>query len=101
MHRAGGVSEVAKAIVSLGSKLDSRRLLRSLSRMKVGAVAKRLGYLFEILEVGKDILASVKKQVRAGYSLLDPSVPARGPYLARWNLRLNISAAEILSGIGT
>lgn len=100
-ERAGGVSEVAKAIVSLGSKLDSRRLLRDLTRMKVGAVAKRLGYLLEILEIRKDLLVSIKKQIRTGYSLLDPSLAARGQYLARWNLRLNVSADEILSGIRT
>jgi predicted transcriptional regulator of viral defense system len=100
-ERAGGVSEVAKALVSLGAKLDTRRLLRDLGRMRVGAVAKRLGFLLEILEIRTDLLRSVKKHILAGYSLLDPTLAARGRYLARWNLRLNVSANEILSGIGT
>lgn len=100
-ERAGGVSEVAKAIVSRGEKLDGQRLLQNLLRMEAGAVAKRLGFLLEILDVGTSLLTAVKAELRTGYSLLDPSLPARGHYLSRWKLRLNVSVDEILSGIGT
>lgn len=100
-EHSGGVSEVAKCLASLRSKLDSKRLLVYLARMQQGAVAKRLGFLLELLEMGHDLLPDIRRHVTAGYSLLDPSLGRRGPYLSCWRLRLNVTADVILSGIGT
>lgn len=99
--QAGGVSEVAKALLALAPRIDEKRLLKNLVRMRQGAVAKRLGFLLEILEIAPKLVPAVKKHITAGYSLLDCSRGQRGRYMRRWNLRLNVSAEDILSGMGT
>lgn len=51
---------------------------------------KRLAYLLETLEVHAPVLLQAcEKGVSSGVSLLDPGMPAQGPVLRRWNLRVN------------
>ena len=51
---------------------------------------KRLGYLLETQEIhAPGLLQVCKKGASSGVSLLDPSLPAQGPVLRRWNLRVN------------
>ena len=56
-----------------------------------GAVAQRLGYLLELLELGTpSLIDNLQEMVTARYDLLDSLLPDDGRYLARWRLRLNL-----------
>ena len=63
---------------------------------------RRLGFLLETFEV--DAPAELER-LRAGltstYALLDPLMPAEGPYQARWRLRVNVEPDELRALVRT
>ena len=91
----GGMRHVAQ-IVSAYRASEHRNdalLVQYIKQLGNAAVAKRLGYLWEVTassEADTALIGQLQELVTAGYSSLDPSVPPRGPFLARWNLRLNV-----------
>ncbi|GAI52410.1 unnamed protein product, partial [marine sediment metagenome] len=61
-------------------------------------VAKRLGYILEILEINKQPLLSVLKQyVKDRYDLLDPTMPYENKNRNTWRLIDNIGKNQILN----
>ncbi|MFN0117971.1 MAG: type IV toxin-antitoxin system AbiEi family antitoxin [Elusimicrobiota bacterium] len=92
----GGITEVAKALWMRRDAIDTKKLVRYAVRLDVTAVINRLGHLMEVLEVGSQTdLESLRRRLTATYVLFDPLLPAEGKFLARWRLRLNVSAEEI------
>ncbi len=97
----GGMVEAVKGLWNARKELDFSLLVRYALRMDSGAVCKRLGYLLEFFKLGTPInLAHLKKSLRTGYSLLDPSLPNTGPYLSQWNLRINVRQVDLESWKG-
>lgn len=100
----GGITEVAKGIWRRGNDIDYARLVEYTGRAGVKAVTKRLGFLLETLELGG---AQVREDLQVeiegshSYALLDPSLPKKGRYLAKWRLRLNVSAEQIRESVWT
>jgi predicted transcriptional regulator of viral defense system len=98
----GGITEVAKGIWRRGNDIDYARLVEYTGRAGVKAVTKRLGFLLETLELGG---AQVREDLQVeiegshSYALLDPSLPKKGRYLAKWRLRLNVSVEQIRESI--
>ncbi len=92
----GGVSEVAKGLAMRRSDIDARKLGEYALRLGKSAVIGRLGQLMDVLEIGKESdRAALRKRLGKAYVLLDPTLPAEGPFLAKWRLRLNMSAEEL------
>ncbi len=88
----GGIRHVADVLHTyLGSEHRNDVLLaEDIQRIGNGASFKRLGYLLEVTDTRAPVLIKASKTgVSSGISLLDPSLPARGPILTRWNLRVN------------
>jgi len=97
----GGMVEAVKGLWNARKELDFPLLVRYALRMNSGAVCKRLGYLLEFFKLGTPVnLARLKKGMRTGYSLLDPSLPNTGPYLSQWNLRVNVRQDDLESWKG-
>jgi predicted transcriptional regulator of viral defense system len=97
----GGLVEATKGLWNSRKELDFSLLVRYALRMNSGAVCKRLGYLLEFFKLGTSAtLIRLKKGLRTGYSLLDPSLPNTGPYLSQWNLRVNIQPEDLESWKG-
>lgn len=89
----GGIRHVAQIIEAYWSSehRNDVLLLDYLKQLGNAAAAKRLGYLLETLGLADSILLDqLQAFVTAGYARLDPAVPARGPFVARWNLRANV-----------
>ena len=85
----GGLSEIAKALTTSWSELDEKKLRKYATRIGNSAVAKRLGFLMEVLGLG-DVEALRRETTRApGFSPLDPTLPKRGKYNRRWGLLVN------------
>jgi len=82
-HYAGGITEVAKAL--LNSSLDHDKLSEYAVRIDNFAVVRRLGYLCEKAGVPVNLppLRSNK------YLLLDPTMPAKGENDPKWRLVIN------------
>lgn len=91
----GGIRHVSQI---LGAYLasehrDEALMIEYIRRLGNAAVAKRLGYLWEMAagrDAGGHLLDQLQKLVSSGYALLDPAVPPRGPFVAKWNLRVNV-----------
>jgi len=98
----GGITETAKGLAMRRSDLDTHKLVDYALRLNVTAVTQRLGYLMEVLDIGtsKD-REHLRRHLTAAYASLDPLLPPEGKYLARWRLRLNVSAEEIRALIQT
>ena len=94
---AGGIAEVAKALVMGGQELDLDRLMDYSSRFDSKALAQRLGFLLECTGIaGEEVLAMIRHQTGRSYVKLDPMSPDRGRYMARWHLRVNVSDDAIV-----
>ena len=83
-------------------KVSPECLVEYAIRLNIGAVIRRLGYLFDLYELGTDKTAKVlTNRLTNTYVPLDPVLPSQGKHLHRWRLRLNVEPEEILSVVKT
>ena len=88
----GGIRHIADVLETyfLGEHLDEPLLLDYVERLGNRTAFKRLGYLVETLELDAPrVLRHCRDSMSLGVSLLDPSLPDKGPSLRKWNLRVN------------
>ena len=79
------VEDILKAYLASEEK-DLDRLLDYASRMKNGAVDKRLGYLSERSKVvGEEVLSKIRARLTQGNTKLDPTLPV-ARLVTRWRL---------------
>jgi predicted transcriptional regulator of viral defense system len=98
----GGFTEVAKAFFIKHQSIDPKKIIDYAIMLDVGAVIRRLGYLMELYQIGSQIHWDfLKTKLTATYQVLDPELPANGPFLAKWRLNLNIPEEELLIIRGT
>jgi predicted transcriptional regulator of viral defense system len=95
-----GISEVATGLWLRKDDLDWEKLTFYCKKLGNQAVAKRLGYLLELYDLGLSQINQLQEMVGPSYALLDPTLMSEGTYVARWRLRINIDP-EILKGIVT
>ena len=101
-QNCGGFSEVAKGFWMQNENIDISKLVDYAIMLDVGAVYRRLGYLLELFEMDTTRQISLlRRKLTSTYVLLDPALPAEGKFLARWRLRLNVSAEEIREVVRT
>ena len=92
----GGISELAKGLWSKRNETDFSKLLDYVERFGSKAVAKRLGFLLELFELGgQDLLDKLQMRVSSSFVLLDPSLAAKGRYTSQWRLRINLNPEEL------
>ncbi len=88
----GGIRHVTEVLEAYfdSEHLDEPLLLEYGGRLGNRTVFKRLGYLVESLGIeAPELVQECRARMSSGMSLLDPSLPRRGPSRRRWNLRLN------------
>lgn len=94
----GGLTEVAKGLWMRHQDVNIARLIKYAVKTDVGAVIRRLGFLFELYEIGNvedwELLRSYLSET---YVRLDPLLPSEGKFLRKWRLQLNVSPEELLS----
>jgi predicted transcriptional regulator of viral defense system len=98
---AGGIVEIARAIYISRDKLKFDILLEYVKKFKSQAVVKRLGFLLELLEIGKEITNDLQKMKTASYVLLDTELPKSGKMISRWSVQQNLETETIKSAIYT
>ncbi len=97
-----GVSQVAMGLWLRQDDFDWDKMARYAHRLGRRAVAKRLGYLLELFDLGTpSLIDSLQEMVTASYARLDPLLPNGGPYLARWRLRLNLEPETLQAIVRT
>jgi predicted transcriptional regulator of viral defense system len=84
------------------SDLDEDRLVAYAKRLDHKAAIKRIGFLLETYSLGRpETLASLQTLINLRYSLLDPTLPDKGPYRARWRLQVNLDPEELKTTVWT
>jgi len=92
----GGITEVARGLWMRHEDMKVEKLIQYATRLKVGAVIRRLGYLLETYHLASPaLLDQLRNGLTRTYDLLDPLQPAGGQYINRWRLRLNIPMDEL------
>lgn len=92
----GGIAEAARGLWAKRHSLDFTRLGDYVRRLGRRSVAKRLGFLLDLFDIGTpEIIERLQPLVSASYILLDPSLPASGRYLAKWRIRANVDPDEV------
>lgn len=88
----GGIRHIAEVVTTYfqGPLRDDALLLKHAGRLDNRTLYKRLGYLLEALELdAPELTRACLREQSSGFSVLDPALPAEGPVLRRWNLRVN------------
>jgi len=93
---AGGVTEIAKAIYKIKDKIDYSKILQYTKHFNSQAVIKRLGFLFELLEIKHVIIDELQKLRTNSIVLLEPSYLKEGKTISRWAIQQNIDTESIL-----
>ncbi len=98
---AGGIVEVAKALHGADRAIHYNTLLDYCLRFGSQAVIKRLGFLLELLGIGKSITKALLRLRSNSYVLLDTELPKTGPMISRWGIQQNLDAETISSALDT
>jgi predicted transcriptional regulator of viral defense system len=92
----GGVTDIAKGLSMRRADMNVQRLLDYATRLNIGSVKRRVGYLLELFGMAPEQqLQAFRKSLTATYVPLDPLLPREGPHLAKWRLQINVSPEEI------
>ena len=93
----GGITEVAKGIWLVKDKINFKRLIKYTLKYNKKVVAKRLGYILEILGIDAgDTFTKLKTYVSNRYDLLDPTSTKKSIDKNSWHLIDNIGSKQIL-----
>lgn len=60
-----------------------------------------MGFLLEMLGIGREIINELQKIKTASYVALDTELPKTGRRISRWSIQLNLDAETIKSAIYT
>ena len=92
----GGIIEIATGIYLVRNKINYKKLFQYVEKYNKNVVAKRLGYILEILGIGnKEISRDLRKYVKERYDLFDPHLPKKNLNKNDWRLIDNISPEQI------
>ncbi len=93
---SGGIYPLAQAMKAHQGSIDWDRLDRYLVRWGGGAVAKRLGYLVEALQIAvpAERLLRWQQLMTRGISLLEPGLEQNGRVATRWQLQINVDLQQ-------
>ncbi len=98
----GGIGELAKGLWLRKTDLDENRLTAYARRLDHRAAAKRVGFLLETYNLGKpETIAALQSLVNERYTRLDPTLPDKGSYRARWRVRVNLDPEELTAIVWT
>src|SRR5271169_2720314 len=87
----GGITDVARGLWMRHGDIEVEKLIQYATRLKVGAVIRRLGHLLEIYNLASSAhLDQLRSGLTRTYDLLDPLLPTGGRYVSRWRLQLNV-----------
>lgn len=92
----GGITEIAKGIWIVKDKLDYKTLINYIKRQNKNVVAKRLGYLLEILSISDSgTILELNKFVKDRYDLFDPTLSIKRINKNSWRLIDNVGQKQI------
>ena len=86
----GGVEEIAKALFFEHKELDMKKIIKNADNIGNKTIIKRLGYLLDLFKYHEYEHLFKDEKLSKGYPKLDPKLPKKGTYNARWKLLINV-----------
>jgi len=97
----GGITEIAKGIWLTKDKINYKLLKEYIQKYNKPIIAKRTGYILEILKINQpELISELKNYVRDRYDIFDPVLPAKNINKNNWRLIDNIGRQQILNIVG-
>jgi len=93
---SGGITEIAKGIWLVKDRIDLDKVLNYVKRLNKNVVAKRLGYILEMLELADaGTIKTLRRYIKNRYDLFDPTLERRSIGKNRWRLIDNVGRDRI------
>lgn len=97
LEYCGGIVEITKAIWNVREEMDWDKLLRMTEKIGINSIARRLGYILELLEIRRDVAQRLLKKKFIGFRWLDPMAEKNVlEYSKKWGLKVNVSKDKML-----
>jgi len=94
----GGITEVAKGIWLVRKKIDYQKLKNYIRKHNKNVVAKRLGYILEIVDIERrELIDQLREYVKERYDKFDPNLSNKRMGKNRWRLIDNVGQEQILN----
>jgi len=93
----GGMRHVVQILEAYfdSEHLNDEIIINYIKRIGNSSAAKRLGYLLNTKNLGyKGLVDKLKPLITTGYVLLDPTISAKGPFVSKWNMRVNLDLVD-------
>lgn len=98
---AGGIVEIAKAIYLAKDRLKYDQLLNYIIKFGSQSVAKRFGYISELLDIDIPCIGELNKILTGSIAVLDTTTSREGPINTKWKIQQNVDLETIKSVIYT
>ena len=96
----GGITEIAKGFWLVKEKIEYQKLQDYVRKNDKNVVAKRLGYILEILNIKQPKLINrLRKYVKDRYDMFDPNLSKKRIDKNTWRLIDNVGQEQILNSI--
>ncbi len=104
LHRpnlCGGIKEVVRGIWSKQREINWKKLVQYATKFHTKAAIKRLGFILELLNLGKECIPKLKKIIASAkdYILLDPNGQKKGKHSSAWRMQVNMNLDELKASI--
>lgn len=94
----GGITEIAKGLWLVKEKIEYQRLEDYIRKHNKNVVAKRLGYILEILNIKQpELIDRLKDYVKDRYDKFDPNLSEKRIDKNTWRLIDNVGQEQILN----
>ena len=90
----GGMRNVADIVQEYfkSQYRNDDEIVKYIDRKNNRTIYKRFGFLIESFSIDAlKLMAMCEKKISAGFSLIDPTIEAKGSFNSKWNLRINVS----------
>lgn len=99
-QHCGGITEIAKGIWLVKEKIEYKKLQDYIRKYNKNVVAKRLGYILEMLNIEQPrLINQLRKYVKDRYDLFDPNLTENRIDKNKWRLIDNVGQKQILNVI--
>jgi predicted transcriptional regulator of viral defense system len=94
----GGITEIAKGIWLVKDQIEYQKLEDYISKHNKNVVAKRLGYILEILDIKQpELLNQLREYAKNRYDKFDPNLSEKRMDKNKWRLIDNVGKEQILN----
>jgi predicted transcriptional regulator of viral defense system len=94
----GGITEIAKSIWLAKDKISYKQLADYIVKYDKNVIAKRLGYILEILKIGSsELVGRLKSYIKDAYDPFDPTLPEQRIDRNDWRLIDNVGQKQIIN----